>query len=116
METPKNPDELNFNSDSSGNSAEIESKYVVSEQAKAEAKEALKGIRQDRKERKRYAKSIFRFIKIWAYSVIIIFVAAGKGYVKFDNSVIITLLSTTTANVLALFAIVANYLFYRNKG
>jgi hypothetical protein len=48
---------------------------------------------------------------MWLFLVLGIFIAVGKGSLVYSDSVIITLLTTTTANVLGLVAIVANYLF-----
>jgi len=113
----KSPDELSFDLETSLNSdvSNLEIDYVSLNQANGLELEKLKGRKQDRKERKKYALHIFRFIWIWCGGILLIMVAIGLGYLKFDNSVIITLITTTTANILALFVIVANYLFFRPK-
>lgn len=66
---------------------------------------------QDKNERKIYAELIFTLITIWLLFVLIIFVAIGKGFLLYSDSVIITLLTTTTIEVIGVFLIVARYLF-----
>jgi hypothetical protein len=70
---------------------------------------------QDSFERKVYAYRVFTLICFWLLAVIIIMVADGKGDLHYSDTVIITLLTTTTANVIGLFAIVNNYLFKTRK-
>jgi hypothetical protein len=94
----------------------------VKDRAKAEfADEEKRSIRlnndikeQDKEERKFYANLIFTTTTLWLTLVLIVFVAIGQGRLHYSDSVIITLLTTTTANVIGLSIIVANYLF-RNK-
>ncbi len=112
----KSPDNLSFDSDpndSDISNEEIE--YLKQNQTYGLEAEKLKGRKQDRKERKKYAKHIFRFIWFWCTAILLIMVFVGKGCLKFETSVVITLITTTTANILALFVIVANYLFFRPK-
>lgn len=73
--------------------------------------ETLRGIIQDREERKKYAKLIFWLVSGWLTIVLIIMFFIGFGLCKFTGSVIITLLGTTTANVATFLFIVAKYLF-----
>lgn len=75
----------------------------------------IQGKRQDIKARKKYANKIFNLIRIWLISVVAIVLLAGFGnkcgWFKMADSVLIALITTTTASVVGLFAIVANYLF-----
>ena len=91
----------------------------------------LKGLRQDIKARKRYARNIFTLIVCWLIAIFLIllfqgFSGAKDGYLSFafDNlhvqaslsfklsdSVLIALIGGTTANVLGLFIFVVQYLF-----
>lgn len=73
--------------------------------------------RQDRVQRKQFADRIFTFVKWYMISISIMLLLNGYKYVAFSlsDSVLITLLSTTTANVIALFAFVAKYLFRTKK-
>ncbi|TDQ11900.1 hypothetical protein [Pedobacter metabolipauper] len=68
-------------------------------------------VEQDKNERKDYASVLVTITTIWLAMVLIIFIAIGKGDLIYSDSVIITLLTTTTANVISLLVIVANYLF-----
>lgn len=98
--------------------------------------EIIKALKQDRKERKRYAGKIFVLICAWLGIVLGIVVMAGfKGNLpirvnpwprsmidpyrwewtpfELPETVLLALIGGTTVTVLGLFAIVANYLFPR---
>jgi hypothetical protein len=49
------------------------------------------------------------------FLVLAIIVAYGKEFLKFSDTVIVTLITTTTANVFGFFYFVANYLFNKDK-
>ncbi|SEB18970.1 hypothetical protein [Pedobacter hartonius] len=68
-------------------------------------------VEQDKNERKDYANVLFTVTIIWLFLVLGIFISVGRGILVYSDSVIITLLTTTTANVVGLVIIVANYLF-----
>jgi hypothetical protein len=87
--------------------ADLEKKFY-----KKSNKEKLKGDKQDREERKIYANLVFTLISIWLIVVVAIFVSCGQGNLKYSDSVLITLLTTTTANVIAIFHFVMKYLFH----
>jgi len=63
------------------------------------------------KERKKYASRLFWLSAVWLVFIGLYLFLAGFGIIKTDNSVLIALISTTTANVLGLFYIVARWLF-----
>jgi hypothetical protein len=69
------------------------------------------GLAQDMDERKIYAHRIFVLICMWLFLVAIVFLAEGNGNLHYSDNVIITLLTTTTANVIGLFILVTKYLF-----
>lgn len=72
------------------------------------------GLKQDRKERRKYAERIFLLIVGWVFAILFIIIFKGFGsYYNFELSdkVLITLIGGTTINVLGIFIIVANYLF-----
>jgi hypothetical protein len=93
--------------------------------------EKLSSLKQDRAERKSYANRIFILISAWLLGVFVILILSGFGrpsdnhfivyckssFVVFpltfsiSDKVLMTLIGGTTATVLGLFAIVANYLF-----
>ena len=77
---------------------------------------------QNIKERKKYAKHIFYLITCWlAIILLIVFFQAVKKVpftcVPFELSetVLITLITTTTANIAAYFLVVTKYLFPNSK-
>ena len=87
-------------------------------------------IKQDMEERKVYANRIFSLVTYWLFFIAIILI--GSGYhsyelkisdkaifslngLKLSDTVILSLIGSTTLNVLALFYIVANYLFPKPK-
>ena len=90
----------------------------VKERAQDELKEDLRkkqlandGIMQDMGERKEYTHRIFVLICMWLILVSIILIASGNGNLHYSDTVLVTLLTTTTANVIGLFVFVAKYLF-----
>jgi|SRR5271157_1586813 len=77
----------------------------------------LEGFIDDLKARKRWGERVFWMLVGWLVSVLAAFVFQGFGWFHFrvSDSVLIALISTTTANVLSLGYIVANYLFPKSK-
>ena len=77
-----------------------------------EAKAKLRGVKQDTEERKTYANKIFKLICVWLLAVFGILVAQGSdcGF-ELSDAVLLALIGGTTANVLGIFIIVAQYLF-----
>lgn len=78
-------------------------------------REDLVGTKQDREQRKEYAQRIFQLLCYYLVIVAFFIFLSGTESTKFylSDSVVITLLGTTTANVIALFAIVPKYLFHK---
>lgn len=82
--------------------------------------EALKGENegdtQDRNQRRIFAISVFLFVVLYMAAVMtILFIQGFSDSFYLDKSVLITLLATTTANVLGVLVIVVTYLFSRKK-
>lgn len=75
-------------------------------------REQLQSQEQDRKQRGQFAKKIFWVVVIYIFAVIVIVILNGANVLRTSDSVNITLLGTTTANVISLFVIVAKYLFH----
>ena len=73
----------------------------------------LKGLAQDQDARKKWGNRVFWLLVGWLVTVFAAFIFQGFGWFHFhvSDSVLIALISTTTANVLSLGYIVANYLF-----
>ena len=79
--------------------------------------EQLDSLRQDRKQRKKYSNRLFRLIVWWLSAIGVIVVLHGCLIVPFElnTTVLTTLIGSTTASVLGLFAIVANYLLFPKR-
>lgn len=122
------------------NLAEKESQAYYSDrinQAKAAIEEEKAEIlKQDRLERQKYAKYLFKLVCAWLLGVYSIIILGGlsastiridvddiphleriDGLPKFElsDTVLLALIGGTTVNVLGLFIIVANYLFPKPK-
>lgn len=78
-------------------------------------REELENRKQDRTSRKRYSWLLFSFLIVYLAAVfILLFLCAYKcSCFELSDKVIITLLTTTTANVISIFAFVVKYLFSR---
>ncbi len=74
------------------------------------------GDNQDRDQRKMFAEKIFSFVCLYMFAVFfILFLCGSPGSFKLSDTVLITLLGTTTANVIGILIIVVKYLFSRNN-
>lgn len=76
--------------------------------------EEIKDLRQDRQQRKIFGYCIFSFMCAYMAAALTIVFLCGIGYMFLSDKVLITLLSTTLADVIGIFSFVAKYL-YRNK-
>ncbi len=75
--------------------------------------EEIEDLKQDRKQRKIFSYCIFGFMCLYmAASTVIVFLC-GYEAMALDPSILITLLTTTLANVIGVFNFVAKYLFHR---
>ena len=76
-------------------------------------------LRQDRSERKDYARRLFSMMACWLFGVFLILFWQGFGskigFFSLDSKVLVTLLAGTTANVLGLFLLVNRYLFSEKR-
>ncbi len=73
---------------------------------------------QDRDERKDYANRLYWVMVVWLiWIAVIIWKSAANGFPMFllSDSVLITLIGSTTASVIGVFLIVASYLFPKVK-
>lgn len=123
-----NLDELiDLTDDSSGNQLETKTKLFN----ESFAEEIIANKKQDRKERKRYAKFTFLFLSIFTFVVMfLLFLSGIKGQIFFSNTigiyyinfsefhlsdtVLITLISTSLASIVGIFVFVMKYLFKSN--
>ena len=74
-------------------------------------RELLKSRKQDRRERKRYAELVFRLVCGWLIGVTTLVVLSGANRLGLGETLLITLVGSTTASVVAIFVVVAKYLF-----
>ena len=75
--------------------------------------EDLDSKQQDRKQRKVFAQWIFGLVCAYLLVVLTGIFLVGFGQMKLSDIVLNVLLTTTTANVIGIFIIVAKYLFHR---
>lgn len=79
--------------------------------------EELKDLRQDRDERKSYASKLYWLVLTWLTVILTIVVMQGlkvpeiRFTFQLNDVVLVTLITTTTANVAAFFLVVVRYLF-----
>lgn len=74
------------------------------------------GDSQDRNQRKEFAERIFSFVCLYMFAVfLILFLCGSSGRFNLSDTVLMTLLGTTTANVIGILIIVVTYLFSRNR-
>lgn len=79
--------------------------------------EVNKGDAQDREQRKQFAEKIFSFVCMYMGAVMFVLLSSGAQWVDFhlSDQVIITLITTTTANIIGVLLIVVHYLFRKKK-
>jgi hypothetical protein len=73
--------------------------------------EFIKDTQQDREQRKAYADKIFWLVCLWLLAVLGLAALAGGKKFELSDTVLIAFISTVSVNIIALMAIVANYLF-----
>jgi hypothetical protein len=76
--------------------------------------EDIKDRIQDRDERKKYATRTFKFLVAFTFTVLAIVIAVGlDNWICFrlSDTVLITLITTSLASIVGIFAIVMRYLF-----
>ena len=75
------------------------------------AKEELDSLKQKRKLRKRYAVWATIVVSIWLLFIASVVLCVGKSWLIYSDGVLMTLLATTTVNVIALSVVIAKGLF-----
>ena len=78
-------------------------------------KAQIRKFEDDNTGRREFSRSIFTVTVIWMFLVLMIVIQYAGGRWHLSDSVLIALITTTTANVIGIFIIVANYLFNREK-
>lgn len=79
---------------------------------KAQLLEEYYSKKQDREQRKKFSFWIFMFVCVYMALALVILILSGFGILDMSDGVVVALLTTTTANVIGLFAVVAKYLFH----
>jgi hypothetical protein len=90
------------------------------------AREEVEGLIQDRGERKKYADKSFKLVCFWILGVFLVLILEGflsqpiplggqptslKLSFKLPDSVLLAVVGGTTASIISIFIVVANYLF-----
>lgn len=77
-------------------------------------KEELESLKQDREQRKTLSYALFGFMCFYMFAALAIVSLCGLGLMHLSDTVLISLLTTTLADVIGIFSFVAKYL-YHNK-
>ena len=87
--------------------------YALKQKELELKQEEIDGIKQNREERKKYAIHIFRFTITYTVLIFILLFLSGFKFFGFffSDTVIVTILTTTTVNFLGFFLLVTSYLF-----
>jgi hypothetical protein len=91
-----------------------ESKYLVQLQIKEKLID-LKKTEDENSARSWLTEATFTVTVFWLMFVAGVFITYGKGALYFSDTVMITFLTTTTANTLAFLTIIFKYLFHKPK-
>ena len=78
-------------------------------------REEIEGLKQDREQRKIFSYVIFGFMCIYMLISLALVFLGGYGIIFLSDKVLITLLTTSLANVIGIFNFVAKYLFHPKK-
>lgn len=78
-------------------------------------KAQIRKFEDDNEGRKEFSRNIFAVTVVWMFLVLMIVIQCANGKWHLSDSVLIALVTTTTATVIGIFIIVANYLFNRDK-
>ena len=78
-------------------------------------KAQIKKFEDDNEGRREFSRSIFAVTVVWMLLVMMVVFQCAGGRWHLSDSVLIALITTTTATVIGVFVIVANYLFNKEK-
>lgn len=74
--------------------------------------EEIKDLQQDRDQRRILSYALFSFMCIYMFVAVSIVFCCGFGWMILSDKVLITLLTTTLADVIGIFGFVAKYLYH----
>jgi hypothetical protein len=108
----KERDGVDANYDIAFKGEELEIKKVETQLKR----EFLKGQEQDRTARDEFSKKIFRLLCCFLFAMFLLLTLSGIECNKFhlSDTILITLITTTTINVISIFVFVVKYLFKAN--
>ncbi len=78
-------------------------------------KAQIRKFEDDNEGRREFSRNIFAVTVVWMFLVLMIVIQCAVGKWRLSDSVLVALITTTTATVIGIFIIVANYLFNREK-
>ncbi len=78
-------------------------------------KQQLQRLKDENIARKNFSDAIFTVTVIWMFFILMIVICCGQGGMKLSDTVLITLITTSTANVFGFLYVVVNYLFNKDK-
>lgn len=81
----------------------------------AQKREDYLGRKQDREQRKLFSALIFSFMCLYMASAMVAVFLCGFGLMKLSDAVVIALLTSTFADVISVFVLVAKYLFHSKE-
>lgn len=111
MATPDNPEIRKDFLDDFSLSEEREVSMEDEEIERENRREDLEGKRQDRHQRKTFAVILYIFMCVYMAAALAVVFFCGFGLMRLSDTVLVTLLTTTLADVIGVFSFVAKYLF-----
>lgn len=93
-----------------GDSSDVQIEYQRA--ANEKLKEEIRGLKQDREQRKVFSYCIFGFMCFYMLIALIIVFFSGLKLMALSDTVLVTLISSTLADVIGVFLFVAKYLFH----
>ncbi len=81
----------------------------------AQLQEELEGKKQDRIQRKEYANKIFGLLCAYIMIVMLLLYFCAFGLAELSSGVLISIITTMTANIIGIFIFVAKYLFHTKE-
>lgn len=78
--------------------------------------EELQSVKQDRKQRRYLGEQIYNFASLYMFGVFLILLLEGLPCnFHLSDTVLITILGTTTANIIGVLVLVVTYYFHKDK-
>lgn len=94
---------------------EAEERRLVKLRQDEYLKEQIQRLKDDNEARKNFSQWIFTLTVMWLFFILMIIGCVGKKFIYLSDTVLVTLITTSTINVLAFFTAVTIYLFNKDK-